>query len=82
MALNSWWPNPRSGKREVPKMALLNQEKCQKWPRQVPKMALVIKTIQRQEERTRKQFEESRNKIQAALKKPGTAPDLGNLGPM
>jgi prefoldin beta subunit len=41
-----------------------------------------IKTIQRQEERTRKQFEESREKIQAALKSPGGPPDLGNLGPM
>lgn len=41
-----------------------------------------IKTIQRQEERTRKQFEESREKIQAALQRPGTTSDLGNLGPM
>ena len=43
-----------------------------------------IKTIQRQEERTRKQFEESREKIQAAIQRPGGgAPtDFGNLGPM
>ncbi len=41
-----------------------------------------LKTIQRQEERTRKQFEEARTKIQSALQRPGTTSDLGNLGPM
>ncbi|MHA1298782.1 MAG: prefoldin subunit beta [Candidatus Helarchaeota archaeon] len=41
-----------------------------------------IKTIQRQEERTKKQFEESRNKVQAALKSPGTSQDFTGLGPM
>ncbi|MFX0132836.1 MAG: prefoldin subunit beta [Candidatus Hodarchaeota archaeon] len=41
-----------------------------------------LKTIQRQEERTRKQFEEARTKIQSALQRPGPGTDLGNLGPM
>ena len=38
-----------------------------------------IKTIQRQEERTRNQFEESRTKVQAALQRHGGPT---NLGPM
>ncbi|MHA1377805.1 MAG: prefoldin subunit beta [Candidatus Helarchaeota archaeon] len=41
-----------------------------------------IKTVQRQEERTKKQFDESREKIQAALQRPGKPSDLGNLSPM
>jgi len=41
-----------------------------------------LKTIQRQEERTRTQFEEARTKIQAALQRQGPGTDLGNLGPM
>ncbi|NVM03204.1 MAG: prefoldin subunit beta [Candidatus Helarchaeota archaeon] len=41
-----------------------------------------LKTIQRQEERTRQQFEEARTKIQSALQRPGTKSDLGTLGPM
>lgn len=41
-----------------------------------------IKTFQKQEERTRKQFEESRAKIQSALQKQGAPSDFEDLGPM